>query len=62
MSNHPSIAPRGLTLRQTAAYWGVSYHTFRRLLRDGFAPKPVNIGTGRMIFDRKDTRGVEKAT
>ena len=48
----PNIAPRGLTMRQAAAYWGVSYNTFRKLVREGYAPAPVDIGLGRMIFDR----------
>ena len=47
-----SIEPRGLTMRQAAAYWGVSYQTFRKLIREGVAPAPIDLGLGRFIFDR----------
>jgi excisionase family DNA binding protein len=48
------VLPRNLTLRQAAEYWGVSYHTFRRLVRDGIAPPPMSVpGLGRMLFDRE---------
>src|SRR6266851_5323649 len=33
-----TIAPRGLNIRQAAAYWGVSPGTFRKLVRLGLAP------------------------
>jgi hypothetical protein len=47
------VLPRNLTLRQTAE-WGVSYNTFRRLVRDGIAPPPMSVpGLGRMSFDRE---------
>jgi hypothetical protein len=48
-----TITPRGLTLRQAAAYWGVSYNTFRKLIDLGIVPKPMNMpGLGRLMFDR----------
>ena len=46
------IPARGLTLRQAAAYWGVSYNTFRKLVRLGVAPPPLRIPElGRDLFD-----------
>jgi len=49
-----NIPPRALTLRQAAAYYGVSYNTFRKLTEIGAVPKPMNIpGLGRLMFDRK---------
>ncbi len=52
VSNHPSIAPCGLTLRQADAYWGVCYGTFRKLMEEGIAPAPTDLGLGQLIFDR----------
>jgi hypothetical protein len=50
----PTIKPRGLTFRQAAAYWGVSYNTFKKLVRLGIAPGPIQIPElGRLLFDRK---------
>jgi hypothetical protein len=47
-----SIPPRGLTLRQAAAYWGVCPNTFRKLVRIGAAPPPLYIPElGRDLFD-----------
>ena len=40
-------------MRQAASYWGVSYNTFRKLIREGVAPAPIDLGLGRFIFDRK---------
>ena len=49
------VLPRNLTLRQTAESWGISYNTFRRLVRDGIAPPPMNVPElGRMLFDREE--------
>jgi hypothetical protein len=49
-----TIAPRGLTIRQAAAYWGVCPNTFRKLVRQGIAPGPIGIpGLGRLLFDRE---------
>jgi predicted site-specific integrase-resolvase len=48
------VLPRNLTMRQTAEFWGVSYTTFRRLVRDGIVPPPMSVpGLGRMLFDRE---------
>ncbi len=41
-------------MHQAAAYWGVSYNTFRKLIELGAVPKPMSIpGLGRLMFDRK---------
>ena len=49
----PIIAPRGLNIRQAAAYWGVSPGTFRKLVRLGLAPAPLELpGLDRKVFDR----------
>jgi hypothetical protein len=49
-----TIAPRGLNIRQAAAYWGVSPGTFRKLVRLGLAPEPLKLpGLDRNIFDRQ---------
>jgi hypothetical protein len=51
MSNIPA---RGLTQRQAAAYWGVSYNTFRKLVKLGVAPPPLYIlQLGRELFDKE---------
>jgi hypothetical protein len=50
----PDISPRGMTMRQTAAFWGVSYQTFRKLVREGAVPPPMEVpGLGRKLFDRE---------
>jgi hypothetical protein len=42
---------------------GVSYGTFRKLIKEGVAPPPIDMGLGRFIFDREamdaamETRG-----
>ena len=47
------IPPRGLTTRQAAAYCGVSYNTFRKLVREGLVPPPMDMPElGRDLFDR----------
>jgi hypothetical protein len=49
-----NIQPRALTIRQAAAYWGVCQNTFRKLVRDGIAPGPMNVpGLGQLLFDRE---------
>jgi hypothetical protein len=49
-----TIAPRGLNIRQAAAYWGVSPGTFRKLIRLGLAPAPLKLpGLDRNIWDRR---------
>jgi predicted site-specific integrase-resolvase len=40
-------------MRQAAAFWGVSYNTFRKLVREGLVPPPIDLGLGRQIFDRE---------
>jgi hypothetical protein len=46
------IQPRGLTVTQTAQYWGVSPNTFKKLVRAGHAPGPIKLpGIERQIFD-----------
>ena len=47
-----TIVPRGLNIRQAAAYWGVSPNTFRKLVRLGLAPAPLKLpGLDRNIYD-----------
>jgi hypothetical protein len=49
------IEPRGLNIRQAAAYWGVSPNTYKRLYREGLAPGPLAMrGVDRIIFDRQE--------
>jgi hypothetical protein len=49
------IEPRGLNIRQAAAYWGVSPNTYKRLYREGLAPGPLAMpGVDRNIFDRQE--------
>jgi len=49
----PSIAPRGLNIRQASAYWGVSPGTFKKLVERGLAPAPLKMpGLDRNIFDK----------
>jgi hypothetical protein len=49
-----TIAPRCLTFRQAAAYYGVSYNTFKKLIRLGVAPQPIDMPElGRLLFDRE---------
>jgi excisionase family DNA binding protein len=38
--------------QSAAAPLGVSYNTFRKLIREGDAPAPIDLGLGRSIFDR----------
>lgn len=47
----PSLAPRGLSRVQSAAYVGVSPTTFDIMVGDGRMPKPKRVGT-RTIWDR----------
>jgi hypothetical protein len=47
------IAPRGLSIRQAAAYYNVSVNTFKKLIDLGHAPPPLKIpGVHRAVFDR----------
>jgi hypothetical protein len=48
------LQPRLLTIRQTASYWGISPNTYKKLVRRGIAPGPVNPpGLGRLLYDRE---------
>jgi predicted DNA-binding transcriptional regulator AlpA len=47
----PSLAPRGLSRVQSAAYVGVSPSLFDEMVRDGRMPKPVRINA-RTVWDR----------
>jgi predicted DNA-binding transcriptional regulator AlpA len=47
----PSLAPRGLSRAQAAAYLCVSPGTFDRLVRDRLMPKPARI-YGRVVWCR----------
>jgi hypothetical protein len=47
------ILPRGLNIRQASAYWGVSPGTFKKMVRLGLAPPPLNLsGLERNIWDK----------
>jgi predicted DNA-binding transcriptional regulator AlpA len=46
-----SLAPRGLSREQAAAYVGVSTGTFDRMVADGLMPKPMSIYS-RKVWDR----------
>jgi hypothetical protein len=54
MSKPPiTIPPRGLNIRQAAAYWGVSPGTFKKLVWLGILPPPLNLpGLDRNVYDR----------
>jgi hypothetical protein len=48
-----NITPRGLNIRQAAAYWGVCPNTYKKLYRAGLAPGPIKLpGVDRNVFDR----------
>jgi predicted DNA-binding transcriptional regulator AlpA len=47
----PSLAPRGLSRVQAAAYIGVSPTLFDEMVRDGRMPKPTRINY-RTVWDR----------
>jgi len=47
----PSLAPRGLSREQAAAYVGVSPSLFDMLVKDGRMPVPKRINT-RTVWDR----------
>lgn len=46
-----SLAPRGLSRVQAAAYIGVSATLFDEMVRDGRMPKPMRVNS-RAIWDR----------
>jgi predicted DNA-binding transcriptional regulator AlpA len=47
----PSLAPRGLSRVQSAAYIGVSPSLFDEMVKDGRMPKPMRINA-RTVWDR----------
>jgi predicted DNA-binding transcriptional regulator AlpA len=47
-----SLAPRGLSRPQAAAYIGVSASLFDQLVKDGRMPRPKRIN-GRVVWDRR---------
>ena len=48
-----NIEPRGLSISEASAYWGVSLGTFKKLVRLGLAPAPLRLpGLDRNVFDR----------
>ena len=47
-------APRGMNVISAAKYMGVSAGTFRKLVRLGIAPAPMNIPeVNRNVYDRQ---------
>ena len=53
MKKSVDIAPRGFSLIQAAAYWGVSPGTFKKLVGLGIAPPPLKLpGLDRNVYDR----------
>jgi len=47
------IEPRGLSVPQAAAYYGISPTAYRRLMREGKVPQPIKIpGLDRQIIDK----------
>lgn len=53
MSKPLPVPPRGLDLPQSAAYWGVSPGTFKKLVERGIVPRPMRlVERGKQIFDR----------
>lgn len=44
---------RCLSLRQAAAYIGVSQSTFRKMVKSGDVPAPIRITEKRLVWDRK---------
>jgi hypothetical protein len=54
-AKHLITSPRGLSERQAASYWGVSAGTFKKMVRLGIAPAPMELpGIDRVIYDRND--------
>lgn len=49
----PSLAPRGLTREQSAAYIGVSVSTFDVMIKDGRMPRPKRPIDSRTVWDRR---------
>jgi excisionase family DNA binding protein len=54
MKKSEEFPPRGLSVRQAAEYFGVSYNTFLTLVKRGQAPAPIMIpGLDRNIWYRE---------
>ena len=54
MAPRTPIQPRTMTLKETAAYWGLFINTFGKLLQQGTAPGPLKVpGLRRHLFDRE---------
>ena len=49
----PSLAPRGLSRAQAAAYCGIGCSLFDEMVADGRMPKPKRINS-RRVWDRTD--------
>jgi predicted DNA-binding transcriptional regulator AlpA len=47
----PSLAPRGLSRAQAAAYIGVSVSLLDEMVKDGRMPQPIRINA-RVLWDR----------
>jgi hypothetical protein len=48
-----SLPPRGLNIDQAAEYWGVCPSTFKKLVKRGVAPGPMDMaGFERNVYDR----------
>jgi hypothetical protein len=53
MKHIANIPPRLLSIKQAAAYCGVSPNTYRKMFQNGTAPGPIRTpGVGRLLFDR----------
>lgn len=48
----PTLAPRGLSREEAAAYLGIGTTLFDRLVADGRMPRPKKI-EGRLVWDRR---------
>jgi hypothetical protein len=42
-----------MTTREAATYWRVCTKTYRKMVREGIAPGPINTGLGRDLYDRE---------
>jgi hypothetical protein len=48
-----NVQPRGLNLDQASEYWGVCPSTFKKLVKLGIAPGPIDMADfDRNIYDR----------
>ena len=44
---------RCLSCKESASYIGVSVSTFKRMVEKGDAPKPIQMSSRRLVWDRK---------